>query len=348
MKHNSLIHSFAALLVLAGNAVAVETHSHPHPGPVKMHGHAVSQDFLNKLDVGFLMELETFAAKSGDVSESDIALATVELTADANVTDSVALHLGLLWEEDGSEENILDEGHVTWGATDAIPFYATAGRMYLPFGNFESAFISDPLTLELAEINQSAVLVGYGNSWVDLNAGVFNGDFESGDNSVDDAFASVAFTPFESVVFGIYWLSDILDADGFEGFVDSATNYAYEASGGAGVFLNAWIGPVSLNAEYVAAIEELDLPGGGQTPSAYNVEASMPVVEKVTVGVKFEGSDDFYSELGAGKWADWQTGFVVSYGLSHHITLSGEVLHADGLDDGESGDRATMQMALVF
>ncbi len=348
--------SLALVFTLAGNALAVVVdHTHPHPGPVAsdMESHRVPQDILKQLDVGFLMELEGFAARSGDASESDIALATVELTVDAEVVDGVAAHLGLLWEEDDTEENILDEGYITFGATETIPFYTTAGKMYLPFGNFKSAFISDPLTLELAEINQSAVLAGFGNSWVDLNVGAFNGDFEedTDDNTIDDAFASIAFIPVEGVVFGAYWLSDILEADGYEDFVNGAVaaGYAYDATGGAGAFLNARFGSVALNAEYVAALEKLDLPGLRLLPMVYNIEASMPIVEGLSVGVKLEGSDDFYSDFGTtpvGKWADWQAGFVVSYDLNEHVTLSGEYLHADGREDDESGDMATMQIAM--
>ncbi|MEN7972523.1 MAG: LbtU family siderophore porin [Verrucomicrobiota bacterium] len=348
-----IVAGLVVALLLTGNALAAgEEHTHPHPGPVAngMEGRTVPQNILNNVDVGFLVELEGFSARAGDVSESDITLATVELTVDADVVDGVTAHLGLLWEEDDTEENILDEGYITFGATEEIPFYATAGKMYLPFGNFESAFISDPLTLEMAEINQSAALVGFGNSWVDLNVGAFNGDFEEGaaDNTIDDVFASIEFTLSESVVLGAYWLSDLLETDGFEDFAGVIT---YETIGGAGAFLNAQLGPVVLNLEYVSAIERLNPLAAGLLPSAYNVEASMPVHEKVSVGIKFEGSDDFYSEFvgtPTGKQADWQTGFVVSYDLNEHVVLSGEYLHADGLDGDESGDMATVQVALVL
>ena len=61
-----------------------------------------------------------------------------------------------------------------------------------------------------------------------------------------------------------------------------------------------------------------------------------------------DGSDDFYAEYGAGKWADWQAGAVVSYVPSDYLSLSLEYLHAEGLDDDDSGDRVTLQAALVL
>jgi hypothetical protein len=342
----------------AGTGVAVlEERPHPHSGPGEnqMDGHLVHQDILDKVDVGFLMEVEGFAAKVGAENESDITLATVELTVDADVVDGVAAHLGLLWEEDVREDHILDEGYIVFGATENIPVYATMGKMYLPFGDFKSAFISDPLTLEMAEINESAALVGYGTGWVDLKIGTFSGELENDadDNTINSTFASVRFSPVDGVVFGAYWLSDLLYTDGFEDFANDAilAGYGYESIGGAGAFLNAQIGPVALRAEYVAALEAFDPLAGGLQPSAYNIEASMPLAGKWSAGVKFEGSDDFYSDFGTapdGKWADWQAGFVVSYVLSHHVTFSGEYLHAEGLDGNESADTATVQVALVL
>lgn len=355
--NKGIVTRLAVILVLTGNAKAVvKDHTHPHPGPVasNLERHVLPQDILKKLDISFLMELEGFAARVGDTSEGDLTLATVELTVDAEVVNGVLGHLGLLWEEDDTEGSNLDEGYVTFGATETIPFYATGGKMYLPFGNFESVFISDPLTLEMAEINESAALLGYGNDWIDLNAGVFSGELEEDpeDNTIESGFASIAFMPGEAVVFGAYWLSDLLYTAGFEDFANNAilAGYGYESTGGAGIFLNAQIGSVALNAEYMTALEKLDPVAGGLLSSTYNLEASMPIFEKLSAGIKVEGSDDFYSDFVGGdpegKFADWQVGLVVSYEFNNNVTLSGEYLHADGLGGGESGDLVTMQIAL--
>lgn len=324
--------SLVVVLASVGNGLGAENHTHPHPGPVDLESRIIPQNILNQLEVGFLMEVEGFAAKSGDASESDLTLATVELTLDAEIVDGITGHLGLLWEEDDTEENNLDEGYITFGATEDIPFYATAGKMYLPFGNFESAFISDPLTLEMAEINESAGLIGYGNDWMDAKAGGFNGN---GDDTVKNAFASIAFTPVENLAFGAYWLSNLLETDGFE-------TTAFKSVGGAGAFINAQLGPVAFNAEFVTALGKI----GERLPATYNLEASMPITEALSAGIKFEGSDDFSANVDGDKFADWQTGFVVSYAFNEHITLSGEFLHADGLDNNESRDRATFQIAM--
>ena len=354
MKDKKSARLLALALTLAGSVfAAVDDHSHPHPRPeaVQPHDIVIPSELWDRLEFNALLELEAFAAETDGASESDLTLATVEITLDADVNEGTAAHLGLLWEEDVTEENILDEGYLTLGATEVVPFYLTAGKMYLTVGVFESVFISDPLTLELAETRESAAMVGYANDWIDLNAGAFNGDFDAhSDKSVDDAFASIAFTPGAQVAVGAYWLSDLLETDGLADFTTSAlgAGFDFEATGAAGAYLHAHVGPVAFSAEYITALDKIELPAGRLQPSAYHLEVSMPVHEKVSVGAKLEGSSDFYADLGADKWADDQAGLVVSYSANANVTLSGEYLHAEGLDDDSSADQITVQVSLVL
>jgi hypothetical protein len=349
MKRDSRIGLFAIVLLFVWDSVCLAeppSHSHPHPGPVasELQGLTIPQEFWDRLEMNFLMELEGFAAKVGGESESDITVATLELTLDAEVSDGISGHVGLLWEEDDAEENNLDEAYLTFGSSASIPFYLSVGKMYLPFGDFESAFISDPLTLELAEIRESAALAGYANNWIDVNMGAFNGDREkdADGNSLEEGVASITFQPSDEWTFGAYWLSDLLEADGFEDVVGDG----HKARSGAGAFVSAQVGPVSVSAEYVTALETIEFAGVNGRPSTYNLEASAPLHEKWTAGIKFEGSDEFYSD--AGRWAEWQTGLVCSYVLNQKAIISGEYLHGDGWNDDESSDQATVQIALTL
>ena len=73
---------------------------------------------------------------------NDIALATVEIGIDGEINPSVQGHVLLLWEE-GESENIndfMDEGTITISNPEKCPYYLTAGKMYLPFGSFESSW----------------------------------------------------------------------------------------------------------------------------------------------------------------------------------------------------------------
>jgi hypothetical protein len=109
-----------------------------------------------------------------DETTSDVDLATVELVVDANITKHVDGHVMFKWEED---ELFVDEGFITLVGTETFPVYLIAGRQYIPFGYFDSHFITDPATLILGETNEGALVGGYrfNGEMVDISLGAFNG-----------------------------------------------------------------------------------------------------------------------------------------------------------------------------
>lgn len=310
---------------------------------------------LQSLEWGLLLETEGGHAKVGGVSESDIILATVELKLEAAVTDWLRGNVGLLWEEDSREDDNLDEGFITLGASESIPFYLVAGRFYQPVGNFESVFVSDPLTLELMEMNRTAGMIGYGNEWVDASIGAFRGETKEGstdgDTTISDFYASVAFTPSELVQCGAYWLSDMMETYNYGSVGSLISDQAgYEKVGGAGAFVNLYLGPFTFNAEIASALDAYKLGGGEYAPAAYNLEGSCRIHDQVTVGLKYEASQELYAgydrtllEVGD-KYPGLAYGVVVSYGFDEHATVAAEYLRIEELDDDASGHLFTVQL----
>lgn len=293
---------------------------------------------FRSLDWGLLLEAEGSASRIGSVSESDLILATAEFTLDAEVNEWLSGHLGLLWEENDTETNNLDEAYFTIGRD----YYLQAGRYYLPFGDFSSAFISDPLTLELAEINQSAVQVGYGNDVFHVCAGAFRG---ADDSSIETGYAAAGASLGNALQVGAYWLSDLIDTDGLSGLAGGVN----QTEGGAGAYANLCYGPATVNAEWVGALSEYESASGNFCPMAYNFEASLAVDDRWTVGAKCEGSNDFYTESAggslSGKFHECGYGTVISCALSEHASVSTEYLRVEDLEDGEDGHRVTLQLA---
>jgi len=268
----------------------------------------------------------------------------------------------LLWEQYSREDDNIDEAYIALGASEAILFYLVAGRFYQPVGNFESAFISSPLTLELAEMNQVSAMVGYENAWIDLNAGAFRGDVkegvaagDGGDSTLDDFYASLSLTPTEPIKLGVYWLSDLMETYNLSRVGEDIANLAgYEKVGGAGAFVNLYLGRFTLNAEYVSALQGYDLVGGTYVPTAFNLEGSVQVHENITVGLKFEASDDLYATYDAtvlafGEKLPGQSyGAVVAYAFHEHAAVAVEYLHLEELDNNARGDIITVQLGLAF
>ena len=317
---------------------------------------------FQSLDFGVLLEVEGYTSKIGSENASDIVLATAAFDLEAAMNEWLSGHIGLLWEQYSREDDNIDEAYIALGASASIPAYLIAGRFYQPVGNFESAFISDPLTLELMEMNRVAGMVGYGNRIFDVNAGAFNGDTKKGvpaggggDETISDFFASITLTPAEWLKLGTYWLSDLMETYNYGQMGDLiADQPGYEKVNGAGAFANAYLGPVTLNVEYASAMNDYNLANGRYRPTAFNIEGSLQVHELVTLGVKYEASDDMYAGYDRGvlkftdKFPGQSYGAVVAYNFHANATLAAEYLHLMEIDDDARGDLVTGQLGLTF
>ena len=317
---------------------------------------------VQSLEYGGLLEVEGFASRIGGENQSDLVVATVAFDLELAVNDWMLGHVGVLWEQNSREDDNIDEAYLAFGASETIPYYLIAGRFYQPVGNFETAFISDPLTLELMEMNRTAGMVGYANAWIDINAGAFNGDTkkgvaagDGGDSTLSDFFASVAITPVEQLKVGAYWLSDLMETYNYGNLgEDIADLPGYEKVGAAGLFANAHLGRLTLNAEFATALDDYLLAGGEYKPMAFNLEGSFQIHDQVTVGLKFEASEDLYAaydrtlaEYGD-KLPGQAYGAVVAYQFIEYATVAAEYMHLEELDDDARGDLVTLQVGLEF
>jgi hypothetical protein len=290
--------------------------------------------WLDVFSFSGLLEVEAGYEKynpdaSGEPTEesSDIVLATMEFGVDAKLNEYVSGRVLFLWEEDDTEPVDLDEGFISISNADEAPFYLTAGRYYVPFGKFETYFISDPFTQELSETNESAVMCGRHGEWIDINAGVFNGDINKTgkDDHVENIFASATYTLPEgsieklSLTSGVSYLSSIADSkelskqfsdfDG-DGKTDGLKDYV---AGVSGYVTIGFEDRFFFVAEYVSALDdfkpgELAFSDGKLLPSAWNLELAYVSELHIGAGIKYEGTDDcgtFLPESGFGGIVFW-------------------------------------------
>ncbi|RJP96077.1 MAG: LbtU family siderophore porin [Desulfobacteraceae bacterium] len=268
-------------------------------------------------------KFEPDAAGEADTEESDITLSTFELGLDVKLNEHVSGHALALWEEDDTEPMDLDEGFITFTGTDDIPAYLHAGKLYVPFGVYDTVFISDPFTLELGETRESAVFAGYHPEMVDVFAGVFNGDVdELGKKNHINSF----FTGFTcglpeddardfELAAGLSYLSNMADSDGLSEFNDldgdGAPDGINDAVGGLAAHLSLELKEsVTFTVEYVGALDDfkagdLAFAPEGDTirPAAWTTEISFMGSSHVGCGLKYEGTDDcgdFLPETGYG------------------------------------------------
>ena len=303
-----------------------------------------------------------------DYDSSDITLATVELGVDVDIVKHVKGHVLFLWEEDDTEPVDVDEGFITLDGEDVVPLYLNVGKLYVPFGNFESHFISDPVFLELGETRESALTVGYVNEWMDVSVSAFNGDIDEigEDNHIETYVAAASFSVPEElssnvgIRAGVSYISNIADSDSLQDDDDgdkiTGNNYAGDNHGkvkdyveGLSAFLSiSYMDKFFFEFEYLGALDEFEAgellfdDGKEFQPETWNFELAYAATDRLEVAVKYEGGDDLGDFL-----PEDQYGAAVTYGLFENTSLALEYLHGEFENDDER-DLVTTQLAVEF
>jgi hypothetical protein len=281
-----------------------------------------------------------------DTDESDVDLTKVELGLEARIVKYVTGQVVFLYEDD---DLTVDEGFITLGIDEDMPFYLKAGKMVLPFGNYESHFISDPLPLELGETNEGAAVVGFANDRMDISVGAFNADIdETGDDDTINAYVAAARISLPNITLGAAYISTLAEG-GLEDDITDNVGTLRDHIPGYSLFASVSLADkLFLEAEYVAALEtfeagELSFDGGrALEPKAWNLELAYAPTARLEAALRYEGSED------GGDWIpENQYGAVVSYGIFQHTTLALEYLHGEFENDDER-DAIVAQLAVEF
>jgi hypothetical protein len=356
-----------AVALMPGAALAADTPAGGAPSleeRVKQLEAAVGQKeeggkWFDRIQVGGLMEVEAGYGEvdfeAGDDAESsDVDLATVDLAVDADIAAHLSGHILFKWEDD---DLFVDEGFVTLAGGDAFPAYLIAGRQYVPFGYFDTHFVTDPNTLILGETNEGAAMVGYRflEDKLDVSLGAFNGRAREagGDDRVDSYVAAVKANPLEGVNLGFSYISNLAGANGFDdGTVLPDPENLDSLIGGWSAFVTLeFLDRFKLIGEYVTAMDDFEAgeiydaaDTEARKPSAWNAELGVALVENVELAIRYGGSDDGGTEF----LPATQYGAVINWALFDNTNLALEYLHGEYEDDFQETDSLTVQLAIEF
>ena len=308
------------------------------------------------VDFSGLVEVEGSASQDFEgVNESKFELATVELGFVGKVSDWASAHLTLLYEEGGDDKVLVDDAHIILGNTDKFPLYLDAGRQYVPFGNFTTNMISDPLTLEIAETQETALQIGFKAAGAYGSVFAFNGDTNEGggDSQIEQFGANIGYALERdsfSLDIGMSYMNSIGDSDGLGDILKEKNLLTADYVSGIGAYAITHIGPVSLIGEYITALDDI----GNETnfqPMAFNIETGYAFHIRgleSTVAIAYQGTDDMAGYLPEGRFLG---SFAI--GIFPGTTFAVEWAHdkdydkADGGTD-ESADAFTAQLAYEF
>lgn len=320
-------------------------------------GDGLGAGWFNNIEIAGLIEVEASYADpyEGD-SESDIALATFELGLAAQVTEWVEATASLLYEE-GETDLEVDIAQVTLANEAVTPVYVNVGQFYLPFGAYETNLVSDPLTLEIGEIRESAVEVGFVYEGFGGSIYTFQGDNEvDGDTRIDSWGANLGFAQELDAVswsVGAGYISNLGDSDSLRDTVVDPTDF----TGGWTANLAVVAGDFNLIGEYLGAADSFDaaalsFDGNGAKPEAWNIELgySFEVFGRESVAaVAYQVSNEALAlELPEARWlVGWSIGIFDGTALSFEYSHDSDYSTGKG-GTGEDASAFVAQLAVEF
>ncbi|MEZ4873328.1 MAG: LbtU family siderophore porin [Bdellovibrionales bacterium] len=252
-------------------------------------------------------------------------------------------------EEDGVSTSInVDEAYLTKGNLESSSYFIKAGQFYVPFGKFDTAFISDPLTLDFAETNDSAVLFGKKISDIEIQVYALNGKtIKAGSDENIDVFGVTVSGSLSGLEYSFGYISNLAASDSFS---DAIIGPMVKIPSGVFVSLGYVMEKLKFGLELIQSSEfdvaDLPFDGSGATPMAAMFEVNYEMGE-YSLSLGYQMSDEL---LGADRS---RTMLGVSRGASSESTVALELLSGNDYETsvGGTGDSKTtvsMQWALEF
>jgi hypothetical protein len=278
-----------------------------------------------------LLEVETerqeidFSDNVSDVDHEDTA-ETLQLGLDFTLSDMINAEFVIDYEaETGHLE--LDEGVInlegeTWGVS--------AGRLYVPFGEYYSHFVTGPL-LEFGETRSSAALAADYSpiNIFEIFVYAFEGDAgETGRsrNAVDWGVGFELNSLDELWKFGAGYLSDLAESDAL--LLDDFDNRYENRVGGWNIYILRGMEPFEFTLEAVAAAGHYrELDASEDEPWAANLEIAWFPRPAIQFAARVERSGELADE------PKWQYDISAARRIGKYISIAVDYLYGEYQND---------------
>ncbi len=327
----------------------------------KVEEEKASPAFLDTVQIGGVLEFEATSTEDfAGADSSDLSLAKAELSFSAKPHEYVTTNIVALYE-DGSNNITLDEATIEIANKENFPLYTTVGKWALPFGNYDTAMSSDPITKTLGETKENAILVGATYAGFSVEGFVYNGDTQQAGegNNIDQYGLNVAFEGEDAgltYALGAGYVNNIADSDGVTDVVTGPTALNSYV-GGMSLNGSVTVSDITFNAGYVKATDtfkagELAFNGQGAQPRAWNTELSYATEimgKPTTFAATYQGSD----EALALSLPETRVGAAVTVEVYDKTALTLEYLADEDYSKteggtGADGHTATAKLAVEF
>ncbi len=321
--------------------------------------------WFDAVEIGGVIELEAAYAShgaddapyEGDPSTT-AELATLELGIAARIHDWVGAEIVV--KNDDEDDIAIDETFLTIAPPEGAWALQT-GRYVVPFGVYETNMISDPVTLDLGETGQDAVMFAAESGGLYGSAFAFDGDLERGGDNTIDGFGVALGYAMEierggAIDANLSWINDLGESDGFE--IDPAG--ADNVPGWAASVVLGW-GDVTLIGEYLTALDGFEGDGiefgdAGAEPSAWTAEIAYGFDlggRDATAAVGYQGTSEAVGDADSLGLPERRALVGLSAEMAEGVALSAEWKRDEDYGEAEGGtgksaDTVTVQLAAEF
>ncbi len=285
--------------------------------------------------------------KSGE--SGDVTLASLQLGLNFTLSERVAAEFVFEYEVN-SNYSIIDEGILSY---EGESFGIEAGKLYIPFGEFYSHFVTGPI-LEFGETRGYALVADYElTDAVDVFAYGLDSNADNWGESgrkVDWGGGFEYASEDESLKLSAGYFSDMAETD--EQYLDDFNNKYLRRVGGINV--NALIGreTYEITAEYLGAIRDFDeLEPEEDRPWAANLEVAWFPLNDFQFAARVETSGEVPDEpeLQYGVSATWLIGYRVNLSVDYlYGVYKNDFVFDDDDNPIDSRHLVAAQLVIVF
>jgi hypothetical protein len=295
--------------------------------PAERREAGMGRELTGWLTVSGLIEVETvhvWDSFRGGESEDEQTDENLQLGFGITFTETLGAEMVFEYEAETGLSK-LDEGLVSY---ESEVWGASAGRYYVPFGEYFSSFVVGPM-LEFGETRVNAVGIDY--SWEDRTE-VFAYLFESevdktGDNTdkPDWGLGLELSSADDAVKLGVNYISDIAESD--EGLLEDFDNRYRSRVGGWNAYAIYGMEQSIITAEMIRAADKIDeLDPEEDQPFAWNVELAWYPRSSYQFAVRLEHSNELSDQ------PEWQYGVSFSWRIHKNIGIVADYLYGDYKD----------------
>ncbi len=296
------------------------------------------------LRIGVQAGASAYRERQSDTKVKDSSIDGLDLEFEYELTDRLDTQVLVNYEFDGTNRVFFEEVFAHFDIIEDGPWFIEAGRMEMPFGEYNSNFVEDPLTQVIGETYDGGAVFGYEDDAFEVVVAGFKGDFEKA-----NVLASVNFSPNDNLETGIYFSDNIGEAIELRDIQHEALlededgELVTNSVPGAGAFV-AWnIHPFLIDFEFISALDSFN-------PGLLEDERRQPRAANVEIAFNYWKRWQFATRLETSKYLPespkWQYGVAASYGITENLIVTGNYLRAEYRE--EPSKRNLIQVELIF